>query len=141
MHQVSHPPPVVERVGGVALARPGGRACAPLGGAQRLKRLLPVAAEHRRKLVVPVGVECLERAGYRGVGASAPLTELRAVLDVVGEELRLDMSRLLVYVDTSEVREGALEELKLAIGELADFVEKNEQPDDRHARPSGFRFA
>jgi hypothetical protein len=36
------------------------------------------------------------------------------------------MSRPLVYVDTSEVREGALEELKTAIGELADFVEKNE---------------
>jgi len=36
------------------------------------------------------------------------------------------MSQPLVYVDTSEVREGAIEELKVAIGELADFVETNE---------------
>jgi hypothetical protein len=36
------------------------------------------------------------------------------------------MSEPLVYVDTSEVREGALEELKGAIGELVAFVEKNE---------------
>ena len=36
------------------------------------------------------------------------------------------MSQPLVYVDTSEVREGALEELQDAIGELADFVETNE---------------
>jgi hypothetical protein len=36
------------------------------------------------------------------------------------------MSEPLVYIDTSEVREGALEELKGAIGELADFVEKSE---------------
>ena len=33
----------------------------------------------------------------------------------------------LVYVDTSEVREGALEQLKDAIGTLADFVEENER--------------
>jgi hypothetical protein len=33
----------------------------------------------------------------------------------------------LVYVDTSEVREGALEQLKDAIGRLADFVEENER--------------
>ncbi len=32
----------------------------------------------------------------------------------------------LIYVDTSEVREGSLEELKNAIAELADFVEANE---------------
>jgi hypothetical protein len=31
----------------------------------------------------------------------------------------------LVYVDTSEVREGALDELKGAIEELADFIEAN----------------
>lgn len=36
------------------------------------------------------------------------------------------MSQPLVYVDTSDVREGALEELKSAIGELTDFVERNE---------------
>jgi hypothetical protein len=33
----------------------------------------------------------------------------------------------LVYVDTSEVREGALEQLKDAIRALADFVEENER--------------
>jgi hypothetical protein len=38
----------------------------------------------------------------------------------------MDMSNEIVYVDTSEVREGALEELKAAIGELVDFVEANE---------------
>lgn len=36
------------------------------------------------------------------------------------------MSNEIVYVDTSEVREGALEELKAGIRELADFVEANE---------------
>jgi hypothetical protein len=36
------------------------------------------------------------------------------------------MSQPLVYVDTSDVRVGALEEVKGAIGELADFVEQNE---------------
>jgi hypothetical protein len=36
------------------------------------------------------------------------------------------MSSPLVYVDTSEVREGALEELKGAIAELAEFIEANE---------------
>jgi hypothetical protein len=36
------------------------------------------------------------------------------------------MPQPLVYVDTSVVREGSLEELKTAIGELADFVEQNE---------------
>jgi hypothetical protein len=37
----------------------------------------------------------------------------------------MDMSNEIVYVDTSDVREGALEELKPAIGELVDFVEAN----------------
>lgn len=32
----------------------------------------------------------------------------------------------IVYVDTAEVREGALEELKEAIEDLVDFVEANE---------------
>jgi hypothetical protein len=36
------------------------------------------------------------------------------------------MSQPLVYVDTSDVREGALEELKVAIGELAEFIRANE---------------
>jgi quinol monooxygenase YgiN len=36
------------------------------------------------------------------------------------------MSRPLVYVDTSEVRNGALEELRAAIRELAEFVDENE---------------
>ena len=36
------------------------------------------------------------------------------------------MSQPLIYVDTSEVRSGALEDLKGAISELADFVEANE---------------
>jgi hypothetical protein len=36
------------------------------------------------------------------------------------------MSEPLLYVDTSEVREGALEELKGAIKELVEFIEANE---------------
>jgi hypothetical protein len=36
------------------------------------------------------------------------------------------MSDAILYVDTSDVREGALEELKPAIERLADFVEANE---------------
>jgi quinol monooxygenase YgiN len=36
------------------------------------------------------------------------------------------MSDAIVYVDTSDVREGALEELKTAMKELVDFVEANE---------------
>jgi quinol monooxygenase YgiN len=36
------------------------------------------------------------------------------------------MSQPLLYVDTSEVREGALEELRGAIQELVEFVDANE---------------
>jgi hypothetical protein len=36
------------------------------------------------------------------------------------------MSQPLVYIDTSDVRDGALEDLKGAIRELAEFVEANE---------------
>jgi hypothetical protein len=36
------------------------------------------------------------------------------------------MSDLILYVDTSDVREGALDELKRAISELVHFVETNE---------------
>ena len=36
------------------------------------------------------------------------------------------MSGLILYVDTSDVREGALEELKAGMKELTDFVEANE---------------
>jgi hypothetical protein len=37
-----------------------------------------------------------------------------------------DMTQALVYVDTSEVREGSLEQLKGAVRELAEFVEASE---------------
>jgi hypothetical protein len=36
------------------------------------------------------------------------------------------MSDAIVYVDTSDVREGALEELRAGMKELVDFVEANE---------------
>jgi quinol monooxygenase YgiN len=36
------------------------------------------------------------------------------------------MSGSLVYVDTSEVRDGALEKLKKAIAELVEFIDANE---------------
>jgi hypothetical protein len=36
------------------------------------------------------------------------------------------MSQPLIYIDTSDVREGALEELRSAIGDLTDFVESHE---------------
>jgi quinol monooxygenase YgiN len=36
------------------------------------------------------------------------------------------MSDAIVYVDTSDVREGAREELKAAVKELVDFVDANE---------------
>ena len=36
------------------------------------------------------------------------------------------MSDAIVYVDTSDVREGALEELQAGMKELVDFVEANE---------------
>ena len=48
------------------------------------------------------------------------------------------MSQPLVYVDTSDVREGALEELRGAIGELAAFVEENE-PQSSHTAPTSAR--
>jgi quinol monooxygenase YgiN len=38
----------------------------------------------------------------------------------------MDMSDAIVYVDTADVREGALEGLKPAIKELVDFVDANE---------------
>jgi hypothetical protein len=42
-------------------------------------------------------------------------------------ETRLEsMSNAIVYVDTSDVREGALEELKTAILELVNFFDANE---------------
>jgi hypothetical protein len=37
-----------------------------------------------------------------------------------------DMSEPIVYVDTADVREGSLEDLKAAIEELVDFIESNE---------------
>jgi hypothetical protein len=37
-----------------------------------------------------------------------------------------DISGLLIYVDTSDVREGAVEELKGAITELVEFIDANE---------------
>jgi quinol monooxygenase YgiN len=37
-----------------------------------------------------------------------------------------EMSETIVYVDTSEVRPGALEDLKTAIKQLADFVDAKE---------------
>jgi hypothetical protein len=39
---------------------------------------------------------------------------------------RDSVSELIVYIDTSEIREGALEELKRAMNELVKFVEANE---------------
>jgi len=36
------------------------------------------------------------------------------------------VANLLLYVDTAEVREGALEKLKVAIEELVAFIEENE---------------
>jgi len=36
------------------------------------------------------------------------------------------MSEPIVYIDTSEIRDGALEELKRAMSELVKFVEANE---------------
>jgi hypothetical protein len=36
------------------------------------------------------------------------------------------MSQLIVYVDTSEVRNGRLNELKVAMDDLTEFVEANE---------------
>ncbi len=44
----------------------------------------------------------------------------------VTEQRGADLSDAIVYVDTSEVREGALEELKAGMKRLADFVEANE---------------
>jgi hypothetical protein len=38
----------------------------------------------------------------------------------------MDISDAMVYVDTADVREGALEGLKPAIKELVDFVDANE---------------
>jgi hypothetical protein len=39
--------------------------------------------------------------------------------------MQVSMSDAIVYVDTSEVREGALEELKAGMEELVDFVAGN----------------
>lgn len=36
------------------------------------------------------------------------------------------MSQPLIYIDTSQVRAGALEELKSAVGDLTDFIESRE---------------
>ena len=60
---------------------------------------------------------CLARAGERVI--------LRRIAASIAVERR-QMSKPLVYVDTSDVHEGALEELKSSIGELTDFVESHE---------------
>jgi hypothetical protein len=41
-------------------------------------------------------------------------------------EMLRDMSELLIYVDTSDVRDGAVEELRGAIEELVRFIDANE---------------
>lgn len=42
------------------------------------------------------------------------------------EEREAEMSEAIVYMDKSEVRQGALGDLKTAIRELVDFVDANE---------------
>jgi quinol monooxygenase YgiN len=42
-------------------------------------------------------------------------------------KVRGDMSGLLIYVDTSDVREGAVEELRKAIKELVEFIANEPQ--------------
>ena len=42
------------------------------------------------------------------------------------EPISTGMSHAIVYVDTSDVREGAVEALKAGIKELVDFVDANE---------------
>ena len=55
---------------------------------------------------------------------TAPLgTETR----FVDTRLRGEMSNAIVYIDISEVREGALDELKAGLKDLADFVEAKDQ--------------
>lgn len=59
--------------------------------------------------------------------AGAPVRAgLESMVLAVTDQSGSDMTQALVYVDTSEVREGSLEELKGAIRELAEFVEANE---------------
>ena len=59
------------------------------------------------------------------LGASGPTANRvsRTVVEWFNADL---MSDAIVYVDTSEVREGAVEELKSGMKELADFVAANE---------------
>ncbi len=42
------------------------------------------------------------------------------------ERVRTEVSDAILYIDTSDVREGALEELKPAIARLVEFVQANE---------------
>jgi hypothetical protein len=44
-----------------------------------------------------------------------------------------DMSGLLIYVDTSEVREGAVEELKEGIKDLVEFIDATSPRSSRTA--------
>jgi hypothetical protein len=54
------------------------------------------------------------------------MRELRDSHTNEGPFRRGEMAQPLVYIDTSDVREGALAELKRAIGDLTDFVESHE---------------
>jgi hypothetical protein len=84
----------MERIGGMALARPRRRSRRPLRRAQRLLRLLPVSAERRRELVLSVAVERFERVGSGGVFAGEALAQLRAVGDLLGEGMLEGVPRL-----------------------------------------------
>ena len=58
--------------------------------------------------------------------ASCTIVATTFCIGVILADCHVDMSDAIVYVDTSDVREGALEELKAAIKELVDFIDANE---------------
>ena len=59
-------------------------------------------------------------------GRAKRAAPLRTTTRFVNTGLRGDVSDVIVYIDISEVRKGALDELKAGLKDLADFIEAKE---------------
>ena len=92
--ELAHPAPVVQRLGGVVVPRPGRRARVPARRLERLPGGLPVLGQERRALLQALGVLLDERARDRGVNRAAALAELRAVGHLLGQRVLEGIQRL-----------------------------------------------
>jgi hypothetical protein len=59
-------------------------------------------------------------------GRAKTVAPLRTTTGFVNTRVTGAVSDVIVYIDISEVREGALDELKTGLKDLADFIEAKE---------------